>query len=270
MPISKIHRSARTGEGYIEVFEFGVVKDTAVLAALKTDRTVSGVVPDCPTAVAVALDDVSKIGPPTGGLMGSGFLINVFAGTLYSYDATALDDFTRVALWSRPTASTPTLDDVNPKLSRVFDGAILRQSSWDVAKGARPADPVSAVLMQDQLLNFFVLDQGTASNTDWIVTMPTKPNYVSVTGAIAPPPSPFASTFNKGGAPDSFDYKFDPCRGQNGGRSIAYDREAYSAEGPAGCAGIPPPLIQIRAALDSQCHHVQYGLRSQQSKLVCV
>ena len=236
---------ARTGEGYIEIFELGVVKDATALAALKPDRTVSGVVPDCPTAVAVALDDVSKIGPPTGGLMGSGFLINVFASTLYSYDATALDDFTRVALWSRPTAATPTLDDVNPKLSRIFDGAILRQSSWDVAKGARPADPVSAVLMADQVLNYFVLDRFTASSTDWIVTMPTKPNYVSVVGAIAPPPAPFESRFNAGGAPDSFDYKFDPCRGQNGGRSIAYDREGYSAEGPVGCPGIPPPLTRF-------------------------
>jgi len=144
---------SRTGEGYIEIFELGVVKDPNVLAALKPDRTVSGVVPDCLSAVPVALDDVSKIGPPTGGLMGSGFLINVFAGTLYSYDATALDDFTRAALWSRPTAATPTLDDVNPKLSRIFDGAVVRQSSWDVAKGARLADPVSAVLMADQVLN---------------------------------------------------------------------------------------------------------------------
>ena len=175
----------------------------------------------------------------------SGLRRTVFAGTLYSYDATALDDFTRVALWSRPTAATPTLDDVNPKLSRVFDGAVLRQSSWDVAKGARPADPVSAVLMADQVLKFFVLERFTGSSTDWIVTMPTKPNYVSVVCAIALPPAPFESTLNAGGAPDSFDYKFDPCRGQNGGRSIAYDREAYSAEGPTGCPGIPPPPIRF-------------------------
>jgi hypothetical protein len=231
---------ARTGEGYIEVFELGVVKDTAVLAALKTDRTVSGVVPDCPTAVAVALDDVSKIGPPTGGLMGSGFLINVFAGTLYSYDATALDDFTRVALWSRPTAAAPTLDDVNPKLSRIFDGAVVRQSSWDVAKGARPADPVSAVLMWDQVLSYFVLDPGTGSGTDWIVTMPTKPNYVSVIGAIALPTAPFESRFNTGGAPDSFDVHLIPCNSPTRGNSIEFDREGFGPALPLGCPGVPP------------------------------
>ena len=125
-----------------------------MLAALKPDRKARGVVPDCPAALAISLDDASKIGPPTGGLMGSGFLINVNAGTLYPYDATALDDFSRVALWTRPTATTPTLDDVNPKTSRILDGAVLRQSSWDVAMGARPADPVSAVLMADQVLNY--------------------------------------------------------------------------------------------------------------------
>ena len=233
---------ARTGEGYIEVFELGVVKDPIVLAALKPDRKARGVVPDCPAALAISLDDASKIGPPTGGLMGSGFLINVNAGTLYPYDATALDDFSRIALWTRPTATTPTLDDVNPKTSRILDGAVLRQSSWDVAMGARPADPVSAVLMADQVLNHFVLDPGTGSGTDWIVTMPTKPNYVSVVGAIAPPPSPFESSFNMGGAPDSFDVKFEPCQNLTGGRTIAYDREGYSAEETFGC-GVPPGRI---------------------------
>jgi len=234
---------ARTGEGYVEVFELGVVKDPTVLAALKPDRTVSGVIPDCPSAVAISLDDASKIGPPTGGLTGSGFIINVFAGTLYSYDATALADFSRVALWSRPAASTPTLDDVNPKLSRILDGANFRQSTWDVAKGARPADPVSAVLMQDQLLNYFVLDPGTASSTDWIVTMPTKSSYVSVSGASAPPPSLFESSFNKGGAPDSFELDYLICVpiGTPVGNTVAFDREGYHPQPPVGCPGVPAP-----------------------------
>jgi len=235
---------ARATEGYFEVFELGVIKDPTVLAALKPVRTrldgttTPDLVPDCPTALAVPLDDATKIAPPTGGLMGSAFLINVYAGTLYSYDATSLDDFTRVTLWSRPGSSAPTLDDVNPKLSRILDGAVLRQSSWDVARGARPADPVSVVLMKDQLLNYFVRDTGTASGTDWIVTMPTKPSYVSVTGAVAPPPSPFESTFNKGGAPDSFDFAAMPC-GEPPGKTIDFDREGFSLIKSC-CCGVPP------------------------------
>ena len=199
--------------------------------------------------------------------MGSGFLINVYAGTLYPYDATALDDFSRVALWTRPTASTPTLDDVNPKMSRILDGAVLRQSSWDVAKGARPADPVSAVLMQDQLLNYFVLDPGTASGTDWIVTMPTKPNYVSVVGAIAPPPSPFESSFNVGGAPDSFDFKVISCHPEVvPGSTIDFDREGFGPVPAPGCFGTPPPARALRRVLDGQCRHIlQIRTSSRQS-----
>jgi hypothetical protein len=232
---------ARTSEGYIEVFELGVVKDSSVLAALQPDRTVSGVVPDCGSALAVSLDTPTKIGAPTGGLMGSGFIVNVFAGTLYSYDAAALDDFSRVALWSRATATGPTLEDVNPKVSRIFDGASVRENSWDVAKGAHPADPVSAALMQNELRNYFVLDSATASATDWIVTMPTKPHYASVVGTAAPPPAPFASRFNKGGAPDSFETERPSCYGAPAGATVTYDREGHRSSSP--CPGFPilPP-----------------------------
>ena len=231
---------SRTEEGYFEILELGVVKDLGVLAALKPDRTQPNVVPDCSTALATSLDDASKIGPPSGGLMGSAFLVNVLAGAMYSYEATALDDFSHVPLWSRPSASGPTLEDVNPKVSRIFDGAVLRQNSWDVTKGARPADAVSAVLMQDQVLNYFVLDSGTASGTDWIVTMPTKPYYVSVVGAYAPPPSLFASSFAKGGAPDSFG-SFPPCAPIVA--PLEYDREGQGQLPPSGCLGVPPPTL---------------------------
>ena len=45
-----------------------------------------------------------------------------------------------------------------------------------------------------------------------------------------------------GGAPDSFDVKFEPCQNLTGGRTIAYDREGYSAEETFGC-GVPPGRI---------------------------
>ncbi len=235
---------ARAGEGFVEVFEMGVIKDPAILAALQAVRSFP-VLPDCPPAVAVSLDDATKIGPPTGGLMGSAFLVNVNAGTLYSYDATALDDFSQVALWSRSTASAPTLDDVNPKTSRVLDGMTLHQSAWDVAKGARAADPVSAVLMQNQLLNFFVLDPGTRSGTDWIVTLPTKPSYVSVAGASSTPPTPFESSFAKGGAPDSFGVITPSlCSYPTLAITGAFDREGIPMP-PAPCFGVPLPAVRL-------------------------
>ncbi len=98
--------------------------------------------------------------------MGSTFIINVLDGTLFPYEAVALDDFSRVAMWAPATATSPTLQDVKPKESDVLDASGNRHATWDTTKGAHPADPVSAVLMQDQLLNDFILDAATAAETN--------------------------------------------------------------------------------------------------------
>jgi hypothetical protein len=190
---------SRTLEGYFEVFELGVVKDATVLQNIGPNA------PLCAAVLSVPLDNASAMGPPSGGLTGSATIVSVADGTMYSYDATALANFSAVSLWSRPGSASPTLADVNPKVSVVFSDTDAQQATWDVAKGASPADPVSAVLMTDQLINWFVLDPATNSLTDWVVTMPTKPFYVSVgesTSGSARPP--FESNFTKGGAPDYF------------------------------------------------------------------
>jgi hypothetical protein len=46
-------------------------------------------------------------------------------------------------------------------------------------------DPVSAVLMHNNVYNEFVLDTATASGTDWVLTMPTKFAYYSGTSVQA-------------------------------------------------------------------------------------
>ncbi|MGH8713550.1 MAG: hypothetical protein ACREYB_06055, partial [Casimicrobiaceae bacterium] len=56
-------------------------------------------------------------------------------------------------------------------------------------------DPVSAVLMHDQVMNEYVLDAGTHSGTDWVVTFPTKRYYVNVGTGNAP--KLFQRNFNK-------------------------------------------------------------------------
>jgi hypothetical protein len=189
----------RTLEGYFEVFDLGVVKDATVLNNIGPNA------PFCAAVLSVPLDNAAAMGPPSGGLTGSANIVSVADGTMYSYDATALANFSAVPLWSRPGGASPTLADVNPKVSLTFSDTDSQQATWDVAKGASPADPVSAVLMADQLMNWFVLDSATNSLTDWVVTMPTKPFYVSVgepTSGSARPP--FETNFAKGGAPDYF------------------------------------------------------------------
>src|SRR5262249_14392901 len=67
----------RTAEGFFEVIEMGVVTDQALLDALQPDRANNALLPDCAAALAVDLDNATKVSAPTGGLMGDGFIINV-------------------------------------------------------------------------------------------------------------------------------------------------------------------------------------------------
>jgi hypothetical protein len=64
-------------------------------------------------------------------------------------------------------------------------------SVWSVGP-----DPVSAVLMHNQVLNVYVLDSGTKSQTDWVVTFPTKRFYVKTGTGLAT--KLFQRNFNAG------------------------------------------------------------------------
>lgn len=227
----------RTAEGYLEIFELGVVKDAAVAAAITVN-------PACGAAVRVPLDDASKIGPPTGGLTGNANVISVADGTLYAYEATALANFSSVPLWSVPSSPSPTLADVNPKLSRVFDDAGAHDATWDTAKGASPVDPVSAVLMASGLTNWFVLDIATQSSTDWVVTMPTKPYYADPVASGRPTArAPFETAFAAGGAPESFGEMTYDCNTDKN-RTLDFDREGRNTASPT-CFPEPPPSTKI-------------------------
>lgn len=233
----------RATEGYLEVFELGVVRDTTVTASLDPAKNPQ---PNCGAVLGVALDNVTKVGPPTGGMIGWANIINVGDGTLYAYDATALTDFSAIPQWSPSTASIPTLADVNPKVSRVLDASGVHDANWDVSKGASPADPVTAVLMANQLVNWYVLDSATNSGTDWIVTMPTKPFYTDpATSGSAGALPPFESAFAAGGSADFFgNFPLNDCSvGIN--RTIPFDREGHSSGST--CTLPPPPQRAVLA-----------------------
>lgn len=196
----------RTSEGYFEVIEMGELTGTITTGI----KHVRGVPPNCGVLTDAAVAEA--IVPGTGGLSGTGTLINVLNGVDYSYNAVALDDFSRVALWSPPgLANLTNLASVNPKTSNILSSAIPGQavitSNW-TSPGANPADPVSAVLMHNQIINEFVLDPVTQSGTDWVVTMPTKHFYVGLDSLIAgarqntAAQRPFEKNFGRNGACD--------------------------------------------------------------------
>jgi hypothetical protein len=221
----------RTREGWFEVFDLGVIRDTAVSTALQLPR-------NCAAVRSVTLVDGTSVTTPTGGLMGSASIVDVNAGALYGYDAVALARFTATPLYTAVPGPQPSLGDVNPRISRILDADGVHDATWDMSKGANPADPVSAVLMADRVLNTYVLDAVTQSGTDWVVTMPTKPFYVPT--GTSTPSSLFEHGFTEAGAPDHFDNVSDcvgdppPTHATN-----VFDRESRNARGQ--CLILPPP-----------------------------
>ena len=111
-----------------------------------------------------------------GGLFGGMTLINVLAGEDFAVDATALEGFSTLPLWAPAGSVDPTLSFVNPKVSVVTSGANTYVTDWT---GLGAVDPVSAVMMHNNVYNEFVLESVTNSRTDWVATMPTKRFYIA-------------------------------------------------------------------------------------------
>ena len=168
----------RTREGYVEIIEMGTMYGYGEYLATHVNGTPGhkcGVLRQNGGAFA---EDYTTV--PSGGLFGSMTLVNVGTGVDFSYDPVALSQFSTRALWFAPGDVKPQLSDADP-ISLVIDAsnnfsAAAYVTNWGTVANV---DPVSAVLMHDNLYNEFVLDAGTASKTDWVVTMPTKTYYYS-------------------------------------------------------------------------------------------
>ena len=176
----------RTREGYVEIIEMGNV--TGATAAAVTH---SSGVPACTPLGGASADTV----PGNGGLFGGITLINVLKGEEFALDAVALEGFSAKALWNPAGSILPTLADVNPKTSVVVTGTNAYITDWTAGFAA---DPVSAVIMHNNLYNEFVLDASTKSGTDWVVTFPTKREYYTGTTVL----KLFQSNFTATGACD--------------------------------------------------------------------
>jgi hypothetical protein len=166
----------RTREGYVEIIEMGALVDGSPTAVSVTH--VNGT-PKCDK-----IDDTNAsaaISAPTGGLFGGITIINVLGGEEFTQDATALNAFRTSGAYDTPGDIKPDLRDVNPPTATIFDGTT---GSVITSTFGAAIDAVSAVLMHDHLYNEFVLDAGTVSGTDWVVTMPTKRYYFDSSGVV--------------------------------------------------------------------------------------
>jgi hypothetical protein len=109
---------SRTREGYVEIIEMASL--TGATADAITH--VNGVPDDCDVVQTNDMTDINADAlPATGGLMGTGTLINVNNGQDAGYKADALDAFNNLGVVTGPGATTPALAEVVPPTSVVFN-----------------------------------------------------------------------------------------------------------------------------------------------------
>lgn len=200
----------RTREGYIEMIEMGTIAANQPAAAA-VRHNAAGVPANCAyvvgswfggTAANWVANSANQMSPPSGGLFGGGVIINVNRGTMLSYNADAIDGFSDTIIHSDPGDLRPNLADANnnslppPAAVRsfVFNSGQLITSSFT---GANAIDAVSSVFMHNRVFNEYNVEAINNSQSEWVLTFPTKRFYVDP-GIIGSGPAipPFTARFN--------------------------------------------------------------------------
>jgi hypothetical protein len=114
----------------------------------------------------------------TGGLFGGAAVVNSDNGTMYSYNAHAIQSFddTDGELHEEPGDINPSLNDGSVMNAWVFFGTPQNEAvnlSYE-----RGVDAVSAVFMHEFVMNEYTTEADLAASTEWVVTFPTKNWYV--------------------------------------------------------------------------------------------
>jgi hypothetical protein len=205
----------RTREGYVEIIEMGDVTGPTAVGVTH----VAGVPPCTGLADSVAATN-TVLG--SGGLFGGMTIINVNASAETGLDAVALDAFRLTTpIWAPPNSIQPDLTQAAPPQTEIFQGGTVVLATFLTG-----IDAVSAAMMHNNVMNEYVLDTGTASLTDWVLTYPTKRYYVFA--GTGTPPKLFQQNFGANGACDDVTIAF-------------YDREEQTPAGPPGGFSPPPP-----------------------------
>jgi hypothetical protein len=130
---------------------------------------------DCPdtTADGEACTDMAR---SSGGLFGGAAVVNADNGTMYSYDAKAIQGFDKSpnGLHYEPGDELPSLASGDQTDSWVFFG--VPQNTAVELDYDNSVDAVSSVFMHETVMNEYVTVEG-AAGTEWVVTFPTKAFY---------------------------------------------------------------------------------------------
>ncbi len=149
---------------------------------------------------------------PTGGLFGQAGIINVTNGSVFSYVADALDAYNNNATgyYAEVTTNAPTLGgSVLPTTSLVFANNSAYFDSFAAQSGAGAGTrTVAAVFMHSSVMNNYILDTATASNTDWVLTFPVKREFTGPGVALNTVRDPFTANLTSAGACEPAQFNF--------------------------------------------------------------
>jgi hypothetical protein len=182
------------------------------------------------------MDPFYDMEAPSGGLFGGAAIVNVELANMASYDATAINGFaTQVfandILHQEPGSVLPSLNSGDVTDGTVFLDNGATQNSGSFVRGV---DAVSYVFMHDQIMNEYTTEMGTAAQTEWVVTFPTKHFYVYApsAGGFQVPVAPFTSEWD---ADDS-----DPTACEVVILDTIWDREERAFDEPDTGEPVPP------------------------------
>jgi hypothetical protein len=240
---------SRTLEGYVELIEMGTVTN-ATNGSLNAITHKNGVPANCAQVGAAwnggywASNSQTDISPATGGLFGSGAIINVAEGVISGYNADAIDQFYSaqdlIPHHTAPGSLAPSIASATSTTSYVFAPSPTSSTPTLITTTyALGVDAVSSIFMADAIYNEYWTSGGTAANSEWVITFPTKRFYVDPANNLA---AQQAGTGTPIGL-SPFDVVFTS---KNGGTSCApiaistWDREEKS---PAGSVNFSPAPV---------------------------
>lgn len=179
---------SRTLEGYIELIEMGTVTNTNNKSLAALTHGSGGVPANCaqlvgawatsPPGYWTAGGGTPDLSAPSGGLFGSGTIVNVGLGTVEGYNADAVDSFWlpgSLPTHTDPTSLAPDLSSGGSATSYVFANGALATTSY-----SRSLDAVSSLFMSDFVYNQYITNSSIGASTEWVVTFPTKNYYVDI------------------------------------------------------------------------------------------
>ncbi len=134
----------------------------------------------------------------TGGLFGGASIINVAEGTMFSYNATAIDAFwlNSAGQHSDPAFVTPSLAGGGNSTSNVFVNGAVATHLWPASILA-----VNATITFERLMNEYNIEAGLGARSEWVLTFPTKRFHTDAqvpVGTVTPnnPIPPFSNTWH--------------------------------------------------------------------------